>query len=334
MASVYLLGSEGTGWSIDYDYNHTEMFLLSLGHKISNPIAADLVHAVWWNKIIRRRTLPLHYKPVMAVVTNEVDTDSKDFKRGQDIIDLWIVPSDRAYEKLDPYVDVKYQPFYVDERVFQPLNLDQEELCADLGINYKRLENRFVIGSFQRDSLGENLQAPKWQKNPELLVDILSELPNDEVLLFLAGPRRHWIINECERRGIPYLFYGSDPEPGVDDLSYNVWGKWTMNKLYNLIDCYIVPSTSEGGPKAILESAWTKTHVLSTDVGLASDIIDDWCIYENSDEAVEKVIDLMTNDTDDILLEYQHKKVVERASYTAMLKRWNNIYEYFETAHL
>lgn len=334
MTSVYLLGSEGTGWSIDYDRNHTEMFLLNLGHDISNPLTADMVHAVWWNKIVQWRTLPLHYKPVLAVVTNEVDSDSKAFKRGQDIIDLWVAPSDRAYEKLDPYVDVRYQPFYVDERVFRPLNSDQRELCTDLSIDYKRLEDRYVIGSFQRDSLGKDLQTPKWQKNPELLVEILSELPSDEILLLLAGPRRHWIINECERRGIPYLFYGKDPEQGVDDLSYNIWGKWVMNKLYNLIDCYIVPSESEGGPKAVLESAWTKTHVLSTDVGLAPDILDNWCIYETSNEAVEKVTALMTNDVDDSLLDQQHQQVVERASYTAMLKRWNSIYNHFEKTYL
>lgn len=334
MTSVYLLGSEGTGWSIDYDKNHTEMFLLNLGHNLTNPITSDMVHAVWWNKIVEWRTLPLHHKPVLAVVTNEVKLEDKAFNRGREIIDLWVAPSERAYEKLDPHVDVMYQPFYVDERVFRPIDMDRKALCADLGIDYGRLADRFVIGSFQRDSLGKDLGTPKWQKNPELLVEILDSLPAEKIILLLAGPRRHWIIEECERRDIPYMFYGEDPEPGVDDLSHNIWGKWTMNKLYNLIDLYIVPSASEGGPKAILEAAWTKTPVLSTDVGLAPDVLDDSCIYETSDEAVSKVSSDLKESADGAILDKHHQEVVKRAGYSAMIKRWDDIYEHFENTYI
>ena len=46
-----------------------------------------------------------------------------------------------------------------------------------------------------------------------------------------------------------------------------------LNELYNLLDLYLVTSRIEGGPQAILESSITKTPILSTDVGVASEIL-------------------------------------------------------------
>ena len=60
-----------------------------------------------------------------------------------------------------------------------------------------------------------------------------------------------------------------------------------MNQLYNLLDIYIVSSRIEGGPQAILECAITKTPILSTDVGVASEILNPKSIFntENFDLA-------------------------------------------------
>ena len=46
-----------------------------------------------------------------------------------------------------------------------------------------------------------------------------------------------------------------------------------LNELYNCLDLYIVSSRIEGGPQAILECGITKTPVISTDVGVASEIL-------------------------------------------------------------
>ena len=49
----------------------------------------------------------------------------------------------------------------------------------------------------------------------------------------------------------------------------------TINDLYNILDLYIVSSRIEGGPQAIMEAAYTKTPIVSTDVGVASEILSD-----------------------------------------------------------
>ena len=54
----------------------------------------------------------------------------------------------------------------------------------------------------------------------------------------------------------------------------------TLNKLYNLLDLYLVTSRIEGGPQAILECAITKTPILSTDVGVAGEILHSDSLYD------------------------------------------------------
>ena len=46
-----------------------------------------------------------------------------------------------------------------------------------------------------------------------------------------------------------------------------------MNELYNCLDLYIVASRVEGGPQAIIECALSKTPIISTDVGVAKEIL-------------------------------------------------------------
>jgi len=71
-----------------------------------------------------------------------------------------------------------------------------------------------------------------------------------------------------------------------------------LNELYNLLDLYIVSSRIEGGPQAILECAATKTPIVSTDVGIASEILNKKSIYK---------LDSFLNAEPDV--EYAYKKV-------------------------
>ena len=56
----------------------------------------------------------------------------------------------------------------------------------------------------------------------------------------------------------------------------------TLNKLYNSLDLYIVSSRTEGGPQAIVECGITKTPVISTNVGIASEILAKESIFDMS----------------------------------------------------
>ena len=279
---IYLHGRDNIGWSIDSDRRHAGMFIKDLGHTITgNPFIARLVHSVWWNQLLSGRDVLLRFnKNIITTATNNIDPSNEEYKKAKKWVNAWVAPSRRQLERLwNDGVKAFYQPFYVNERIFRKLDLTRQEIAASLGINFDTIRDRFLIGSFQRDTLGSDLKSPKWQKGPELLVEILSALADREkILLLLAGPRRHYVISECESRGIPYLFCGHKPEPGKDDIAVNTLGEKEMALLYNLIDCYVVTSKSEGGPKAVIESSFCKTLLFSTDVGLAPDFLDARCI--------------------------------------------------------
>ncbi|MBI2868963.1 MAG: glycosyltransferase [Chloroflexi bacterium] len=333
---VFLHGRDGTGWSIDYDRHYTQDFLRRLQVKITGffPLA-DMVHSVWWNLLLERRAYPLRWKKIMAAATNEIDPASPEFQRVKGLINLWLAPSQRQCRVFqEAGIDVRYQPFYVDESLFVRLGRAKRELARELDIDYRLLDNKLILGSFQRDSLGADLGQPKWQKGPNLLVKICALLPKKKFVLLLAGPRRHWIINECQRLNIPFLFYGVSPQAMKDDIGSNTLDKPAINRLYNLTDVYLVSSTSEGGPKAVLESAFARTMILSTDVGLAPDFLDPWCLYRSAEEAAAKIEEIIKGKALNQVIAANFDKAYDVASYVPALRRWKEIYEHFKDTYL
>jgi glycosyltransferase involved in cell wall biosynthesis len=141
------------------------------------------------------------------------------------------------------------------------------------------LEGRVIIGSFQRDSLGSDLNVPKWQKGADILVRILSGLPRDKFGLLLCGPRRHYVIAQCKKLEIPYWYVGE--ETSDDDLDRNAIPPGMMPALYGLCDLYLITSRSESGPMAAQEAPLMGVFTASTDVGLARDFLDNRFVFRD-----------------------------------------------------
>lgn len=334
--NTFLLGRENIGWSIDYDRIHTELFLMNIDQSlVKNPLKADLVHAVWWNLLNRWWAYPLRKRPVIAVVSNDISDNRASFEECRDAVDLWVAPNRKTEEFLNQAgADVRYQPFCVDERLFKRRDVGRREICEELDISFDAVEGRTIVGSFQRDTLGSDLSTPKPEKNPRLLVEILDKLPREEYVLLLAGPRRHWILEECKCRGIPYVFCGEEPGSSEDDIRRNNLGKKTIAKLYNLIDLYVVSSRSEGGPKAILEAAFSETMILSTDVGLAPDVLDPWCLYEDTEEGADKLRAILSGRETESYQRDNYETAVEVAGFDTSVERWSDIYQYFKETYV
>ena len=53
-----------------------------------------------------------------------------------------------------------------------------------------------------------------------------------------------------------------------------------LNELYNCLDLYIVSSRVEGGPQAIMECSLANVPIISTNVGVASQILDPESIFD------------------------------------------------------
>mgnify|MGYP001325029965 CR=1 FL=1 len=146
--------------------------------------------------------------------------------------------------------------------------IDKNESRKDLGIP----EDRFLIGSFQRDTEGFDLKTPKLEKGPDIFVKKVIEIAKvkNKVHVILAGWRRQYVIAELEKNNIDYTYFEL---PDIDIL----------NKLYNALDLYIVSARCEGGPQAIFECGYLEIPVLTTEVG-QHHLLDENCKFREEEK--------------------------------------------------
>ena len=337
---VYIDGQDGRGWHLDTERRSLQDSLRRLGIDEANGIvSADIVHNLCWQTILSDYRFPLirRKRSVLLTASNFIVPQDpsyalqSEYRRLAGVARAWIAPSLRQKSILEKEgLKVFYQPFYLDLNLFKPQDTGKELLASTLGIPKELVANRVVIGSFQRDSLGTNLTQPKWQKGPELLIGLLKALPRDRFLLLLAGPRRHYVLRECKVHNIPYFYLGR--ETSEDDLDTNIAGIAHMPTLYAMCDIYLVTSVSEGGPKAVIEAAATKTFILSTDVGLAGDFLNRHNVCSYPTNYAKELQELVVNNarhkeriTRDVCEQYERcVRILGRAS---MDRRLLSIYE-------
>ena len=243
---------------------------------------ADIVWIIsnWtWKKI---RIKYLKEKKVVASIyhidfDNFNKKDEKNFYKMDQYVDLYHVISLKTKEQLKRLTNKKITsiPFWVNQK-----NLFYIENKSSLRKKYGFSEDDYIIGSFQRDTEGSDLVSPKLIKGPDIFIDLVNRLNNNQnIRILLAGTRRQYVINKLKELGINYKYFEMVQ---IDQL----------NEFYNILDLYLVSSRLEGGPQAILECAVTKTPIISTDVGVASEILHPNSIYsletfENAKPMVE-----------------------------------------------
>tara|TARA_B100000676_G_C18081761_1_gene851775 strand:- start:2395 stop:3318 length:924 start_codon:yes stop_codon:yes gene_type:complete len=197
---------------------------------------------------------------------DKLDSQSlKEFHERDKYVDLYHAISDKTLNQVKQLTNKKIIkiPFWINQNIWFEIK-NKSKLYSEFGLS----ETDFFVGSFQRDTEGYDLQSPKLSKGPDRLITIIKYLnsKNKNLKILLTGKRRSFIIKELENLGIPYRYFEM---ASFDDI----------NKLYNLLDLYVVSSRFEGGPQSILECALTKTPIISTDVGIASEILSEKSIF-------------------------------------------------------
>lgn len=124
-------------------------------------------------------------------------------------------------------------------------------------------QDRFVIGSFQKDGVGwgEGLE-PKLEKGPDVFVETVAKLKHLDPFVLLTGPSRGYVMRELRTRGIEYKHIY--PKQFAE-----------LPSIYHALDVYLIASRVEGGPKALLEGWASGVPVVSTRVGMVPDIARD-----------------------------------------------------------
>jgi len=266
-------------WSIGSDQENVLPYLRKSGFKIW-PIWFN-VYSFWWNQT-PSWMLKMPGKKFLFL-SNFVSEDSENWSKLMSFDSknvTWICPSSKQMRVLSNNSlkgNISYLPILVSSIYLKDPEVE------------KGSSKKLRIGNFMRDSTGANLFMPKWQKNPDLFIDIVRGLDFEKFEIILAGPRRHYIRRSLEELDIPYTFVGYRSED--DDLGVNSLPEDHIHSLICSCDVILVTSESEGGPKAIPEALLTKTHVLSTDVGHARDYLPNDSIFSTSDEARSKLVE-------------------------------------------
>ncbi|MCF6240443.1 MAG: glycosyltransferase [Bacteroidales bacterium] len=340
--NIFINGKDGKGWAIDMLRSDYEAALKRLGiSQTKNFIKADIVHNIWWNYFLTKTSFFLRLKKnIILSAVNFIDLDNKnyflrkEFEKADNYATVWISPSEKQKQILERFTEnIFVLPYYINFNLFNYIeNSDiKQKILKKYDIPADLVKNKIIIGSFQRDSLGTDLLKPKWQKGPELLIDLLKDLPKDKFILLLSGPRRHFVFKECKKHNIPYFYLGQEtPE---DDITINSLSFDKMPDLYRITDLYLVTSKSEGGPKAILEATALKTNIFSTDVGLAGDFLEKKNVFTDTEQYKKAVHDFVINfdknkeirKTD---AETQYVRCINQCNYNVLDKKLEDIYKF------
>lgn len=244
---------------------------------VNDPRDADIIWllAEWAWKIIDINILK--EKIVIASIHHLVPdkfgiNEEEEFHFRDQFIDCYHVPCNKTQNQIKILTNkpIFNQPFWVNQNIWKISTNTVNEIKKKFGID----EKCFLVGSFQRDTEGKDLISPKLEKGPDIFCDAVELLYKEkqkkgiELKVLLAGWRRQYVINRLEKAGIKY-YYAELPD-------FN-----TLNDLYNCLDLYIVGSRFEGGPQAIVECACLCVPIISTDVGVASEILHKESIFKH-----------------------------------------------------
>jgi len=202
-----------------------------------------------------------------------------------------IVPNKKTEETLKKYVNVPIYriPYWLLSKRMTP----RHQSCIEK-------EAEILIGSFQKDSEGKT-NKPKLEKGPDIFLEVLTKLHKKHRLkVILTGYNRGYLIEGLESANIPFIYLNK-----VNNL----------NEIYDSIDWYFVTSRVEGGPQAVLEASYHKVKILSTDVGLAPEVLHPDCICQNVDEFVSKFeqnVDRRSENYKTVVTEYSFQLIIDK----------------------
>ena len=246
-------------------------------HSISSKTLDTDTDVIWllaawcWNQVPIK---VLSSKKVVCTIHHEVPEKFnknrlKNFLERDQFIDWYHVPCQKTHDFIRKITKkpIKILSYWVNPDLWN--HRDLLEMKKKYGIS----KDEFSVGSFQRDTEGHDLKTPKLEKGPDRFCDYVEKLKKSgkNVHVLLNGWRRQYIINRLENSKIKYTYIELPPME-------------TVSEMYSACDLYVVGSRCEGGPQSVLECAISKVPIVSTDVGIVSNILPTSCIIDMDKE--------------------------------------------------
>lgn len=248
-------------------------------HEVSFDTLTNETDVLWllaswcWNQISPKA---LHAKKVVCTIHHEVpwkfdEARKRNFMMRDQFVDVYHVPCQKTKDFITQHTDkpVKVLTYWCNNDLFKPHDKNESKKKFGLPLD------KFIVGSFQRDTEGSDLKTPKLEKGPDIFVDYVKKIQESgkDVHVLLNGWRRQYVMSELEKLNIPYTYIEL---PKMEDVV----------QMYSALDLYVVGSRVEGGPQSIIECGMTDTPIVSTDVGIASKFLSNKSIFNPDNYSV------------------------------------------------
>ncbi|MDD5327104.1 MAG: glycosyltransferase family 4 protein [Phycisphaerae bacterium] len=316
---------EGANWSIDHDGRSITANLPSLSSAVVTTcrgVRNSIVHFGSVNTFLGVSGPILPHKSNKIIVTwfhiSPGDKRVEFIPSVVKYVNLWHtscgITRDKLVKLKVPQEKIVVIPLGVNLDAFNVPSLQQKEnIRSKLGVSKEKI----VIGSFQKDGngWGEGLE-PKLIKGPDVFCDVVDKLKQRyDLFVVLTGPARGYVKRRLEKAGVSYLHrFLAQPDDVAD--------------YYKALDLYLITSREEGGPKSILESLASGVPLVSTKVGMASDILTDGensllCDIDDVDQIVQKSVMVLEN-------KGKTQKIAEKGLETVRRYNWSYIARQYE----
>jgi len=232
--------------------------------------------------------------------------DLQDFSERDTFVDAYIVPNKHTETFIKQYTSKPIYKinYWINKELWQQTNRNETRKLL-------RLEDKFVVFSAIRDTEGAGcdgpIPQPKIEKNPEGFVKAIKLVRKeiDNMHILLAGWRRQYIIKRLKEENIDFTYI---ERPGLD----------VINKLYDASDLCIQSSIYEGGSQQLLEASFKHIPIISTDCGMASEILSENCMFD-----VATRFYLPTQED----VEYAHQQVLKKCDMQQQIQKIDTIIE-------
>lgn len=329
--AVHFAGDQKIKWALDEDLRWAR---LALDREVqpASVWRSQIVHAVWWPSAWHLGAEVLRNRQVVCFADNAPSFYARqpEFHAVRPLVETWIGRSSQAVQQFATLgIQAEFAPYCANPQIFLPLppeDVGLQALRRQLGLP----DDAYVIGNFHSDTaftIGPD--RPKLQKGPDVFAEIVRRVRESEprVCVLLAGPRRHWLRQRLKSLGVPVFFAGR--EIAGDDFARNILDRTVLNRLYNLLDLYLVCSRWEGGPHSILEACFSRTKVLSTRVGIAEDVVEKASLFDTIPEAVSRILDDVQRDVLQASVQVHYERVTARNTPPRLSDNLRRIYSRF-----
>ena len=172
--------------------------------------------------------------------------------------DVYTVETRRSYARLQ---NSYYGDLIEKGKLFRLPNGFDPEILDEIGVTRRAVSDKEKI-MITVGRLGTH------QKNTELLLDVLSKVDLQDWKFYCIGPIEESFKDNIEQ------FYAEHPEKRDSVIFTGMISQKEKFKYYDKARVFVLTSRHEGFAFALVEAAYMKNYIVSTDVGGAEDVLD------------------------------------------------------------